>query len=337
MHSAIRVLAEEEVGAQYDLYADEVEAFVSRCFDDIGNVVSSRLVGASSNPESSGALPAMTLSNSDIPIVGGLVDALRPQVAFSTFGPGITSTGKSVSCETLCRFETVCSAPTHTSARTGDVLAVAESLIENDATSLPMLFESLLAAEIRCAKSSSTAETATNKVSRRVSATLRSTQLTPQPQKWSKARRLLERRQVFSIFATRILEHRVLMAYQKAEMKREKLRNFRKLHGQNNGLITIPIVEWTSGITLFKPGDIEIDYTRPVNTSGASCDLLCGRHPVSGKVALKRLRSDMEGSARLHVGARLRSSGRNTEVPGSISCRKPRCGRACHIHIFSPS
>lgn len=54
-------------------------------------------------------------------------------------------------------------------------------------------------------------------------------------------------------------------------------------------------------MTLFKPGEIEIDYTVPSNTDGAFCDLLCGTHPELGKVALKRLRWDMSGSSRLPV------------------------------------
>lgn len=109
-----------------------------------------------------------------------------------------------------------------------------------------------------------------------------------------------ERRQAFSIFATRMLEQRILRAYQEFESRRDKLRVFRRIQDNRRHRQSIQVFPATT--IVFKSGEIEIDYTIPINTSGAFCDLVCGKHADLGKVALKRLRSDMSGSSRLSVG-----------------------------------
>lgn len=118
-------------------------------------------------------------------------------------------------------------------------------------------------------------------------------------QKWPQDGRNLKNRQAFSIFATQMLEQRALQAYQKAEARKESLRRFHSTLDPRAPRFLIQSL--TVEITVFEPGDIEIDYTVPANTGGAFCDLLCGRHLKLGKVALKRLRSDMSGSSRLPV------------------------------------
>lgn len=96
-----------------------------------------------------------------------------------------------------------------------------------------------------------------------------------------------------------MLEQRTLQAYQKAEARKESLRRF---HGtQDSRAPRFLIQSLPADITLFKPGDIEVDHTVPANTGGAFCDLLCGHHSTLGKVALKRLRTDMSGTSRLPV------------------------------------
>lgn len=96
-----------------------------------------------------------------------------------------------------------------------------------------------------------------------------------------------------------MLEQQVLQAYQRQEALKESLRTFHSTLDSRAPRFLIQSLP--AAITLFKSGDIEVDYTVPVNTSGAFCDLLCGHHSTLGKVALKRLRSDMSGSSRLPV------------------------------------
>lgn len=122
------------------------------------------------------------------------------------------------------------------------------------------------------------------------------------PQDFPKARKSFERWHAFTIFATRMLEQRVLQAYQNCKAREERLRVFRRLQDKKRPRLLMP-----STMTLFEPGDIEIDYAVPPNTSGAFCDLLCGRHSTLGKVALKRLRTDMSGTDRLSVRLGLRA------------------------------
>lgn len=92
-----------------------------------------------------------------------------------------------------------------------------------------------------------------------------------------------------------MLEQRVLQAYQKHEARKERLRVYRLLQEKRKPRLLMPT------ITTFEPGEIEIDYRTPANTSGAFSDLLCGLHAELGKVALKRLRADMSGTNRWPV------------------------------------
>lgn len=108
-----------------------------------------------------------------------------------------------------------------------------------------------------------------------------------------------ERRQAFSIFASRLLGQQVLQAYQKSEARKQSLRAYHITHGAQVPRFLIDLLR--SSMTIIEPGQITIDYTVPINTGGAFCDLLCGQHPELGKVALKRLRSDLAGSGRFPV------------------------------------
>lgn len=109
----------------------------------------------------------------------------------------------------------------------------------------------------------------------------------------------LERRQAFSIFAARLLEQRVLQSYQGFEARKQALRMY---HGdQDRHGPRVPIASLPTMIKIIDPREVEVDYTVPANTGGAFCDLFCGRHLRLGKVALKRLRTDMSKSGHIPV------------------------------------
>lgn len=96
-----------------------------------------------------------------------------------------------------------------------------------------------------------------------------------------------------------MLQQRVLQAYQKSEALKYSLRMFHST--PDCQALRFFISSLPTGVTLFKSEEIEVYQTVPVNTGGAFCDLLCGRHATLGKVALKRLRTDASGSSRLPV------------------------------------
>lgn len=105
------------------------------------------------------------------------------------------------------------------------------------------------------------------------------------------------------MFATPILEQRILAAYQTFEARRDRLLVFHKVQDQHL-MYRLRLPQSSALPTyLFKHGEIEINRNGALNTSGAFCDVLSGYHDELGKVALKRLRTGVERGSRSPVRA----------------------------------
>lgn len=81
-------LVETELAARYDTYADELEAFVSRHFEDMDDTIASGVSRPATVSGRDAALSCTVFLKSRVP-----TDTSHSQICFSTFGPNITSSG----------------------------------------------------------------------------------------------------------------------------------------------------------------------------------------------------------------------------------------------------